>query len=347
MKRLFQACGLALIGLVLGAFVDLPVLAQGVTTPRGNVVSATVPVGPFTVGTLTTAGNATTTINDAISVTGSTNFITSIGTFPASASGAIFGALLNYTSATGSGAAGQSVLRLTMNAGYNGSGDVTGLNVLNSAAGTGVAPLSTQGNFAGRFNESGSSTGNNVGSYSVSTNSSTINYGAIGAAVSGTNSPANNVGGTFLALNSTNPIGVFGALQNVATLPAVTAAGVFSNASTANDNICAYDGTLAACSFSIGDEGNIKHSRTVTAGGTTGNQTINKPVGTVNFAAAATAITVTNSLVSATSIIFTTIRTADATCTAVKSVVPGAGSFVMTLNAGCTAETSVGFMVTN
>lgn len=99
--------------------------------------------------------------------------------------------------------------------------------------------------------------------------------------------------------------------------------------------------------FAIGDGGNIVVGRTVTAAGTTGAQTINKAVGTVNFAAAATSIVVTNSLVSTTSIIFTTIRTADTTCTSVASTVPAAGSFTITLNAACAAETSVGFMVTN
>lgn len=93
--------------------------------------------------------------------------------------------------------------------------------------------------------------------------------------------------------------------------------------------------------------GTFEMNRTITAGGTTGAQVINKPVGTVNFAAAATSVVVTNSTVSGTSIIFPVIRTADATCTFVKSVVPGSGTFTITLNAGCTAETSVGFMVTN
>lgn len=88
-------------------------------------------------------------------------------------------------------------------------------------------------------------------------------------------------------------------------------------------------------------------SRTITAGGTTGAQTINKMAGTVNFAAAATSIVVTNSTVTATSIVFPVIRTADTTCTFVKSVVPAAGSFTITLNAGCAAETSIGFFVTN
>lgn len=87
--------------------------------------------------------------------------------------------------------------------------------------------------------------------------------------------------------------------------------------------------------------------RTITAAGTTGAQTINKQAGTVNFAAGAAAIVVTNSTVTASSIITTNIRFADATCTFVKSSVPTSGSFTITLNANCTAETSVGFVVWN
>ncbi len=88
--------------------------------------------------------------------------------------------------------------------------------------------------------------------------------------------------------------------------------------------------------------------RTVTAAATVGDQAINKPFGTVNFAAGAgtSGITVTNSTVGATSIVFATVRTNDATCT-VKNVVPAAGSFVIRMTANCTAETSVGFFVTN
>lgn len=85
--------------------------------------------------------------------------------------------------------------------------------------------------------------------------------------------------------------------------------------------------------------------KTVTAGGTTGNQTINKAAGTVNIAAGSAAITVTNSLVAAGSIILCVIRTADATLTFIKSVVAGAGSFVITCNANATAETSIGFAI--
>jgi hypothetical protein len=98
--------------------------------------------------------------------------------------------------------------------------------------------------------------------------------------------------------------------------------------------------------FRVDNTGHTFHSATNTAGGTTGNQTINKPSGTVNFAAAATAITVTNSTCSANSIVLAVVRTNDSTAT-IKNVVPAAGSFVITLTAGATAETSVGFLVLN
>lgn len=98
--------------------------------------------------------------------------------------------------------------------------------------------------------------------------------------------------------------------------------------------------------FSITSLGKPILSATNTAGGTTGAQTINKPSGTVNFAAAATSLVVTNSLVSTSSIVFAVVRTADATAT-IKNVVPAAGSFTITLGAAATAETSVGFLVIN
>lgn len=86
--------------------------------------------------------------------------------------------------------------------------------------------------------------------------------------------------------------------------------------------------------------------QTVTAGGTTGDRTINKAAGTVNIAAAGTSVTVTNNLVAANSTVFCTIRTNDSTAV-IKNVVPAAGSFVITLNAAATAEVSIGFLVVN
>lgn len=92
--------------------------------------------------------------------------------------------------------------------------------------------------------------------------------------------------------------------------------------------------------------GNFQVPTTVTAGGTTGNQTINKISGTVNIAATGTTVTVTDSLVSANSIVLAVMRTNDATCR-LASVVPASGSFVINVTAACTAETSFGFFVVN
>lgn len=124
------------------------------------------------------------------------------------------------------------------------------------------------------------------------------------------------------------------------------------NQSTSQWIAAYHDGTdgfigTGAGALSINSASGVKLVRTITAGGTTGNQTINKMAGTVNFAAGASSITVTNSLVDTSSIILGVIRTADATATFIKSIVPGSGSFVITLNAAATAETSVGFVVTN
>jgi hypothetical protein len=106
------------------------------------------------------------------------------------------------------------------------------------------------------------------------------------------------------------------------------------------------DGSSAAEKLRITSLGLPVFNSTVTGGGTTGNQTINKASGTVNFAAAASTLTVTNSLVTTSSIVFAVVRTNDSTAT-IKNVVPGSGSFVITLSAAATAETSVGFFVIN
>lgn len=97
---------------------------------------------------------------------------------------------------------------------------------------------------------------------------------------------------------------------------------------------------------SIDAAGGLVLDKTLTAGGTTGARTINKPQGSVNFAAAATTLVVTNSQAATTSLIFLTPQTADATCTAF-SAVRAAGSFTITANAACTAETVIAFLVTN
>lgn len=87
--------------------------------------------------------------------------------------------------------------------------------------------------------------------------------------------------------------------------------------------------------------GNFLMNRTMTAAGTTGAQTINKPSFQVNFAAAAATLVVTNSNVNTTSGIICQVLTADATMFSVQAV-RGAGTLTLTARPAVpTAETAV------
>jgi hypothetical protein len=108
-----------------------------------------------------------------------------------------------------------------------------------------------------------------------------------------------------------------------------------------------HTGTLAGAHLIIdGTTGNLSIQKTITAGGTTGAQTINKTSGSVNFAAGATSLVVTNSLVSTSSVILVTMASNDATAAGLR-VVAGAGSFTIHLMTAPTAEMRVNFLVTN
>jgi len=86
--------------------------------------------------------------------------------------------------------------------------------------------------------------------------------------------------------------------------------------------------------------------KTITTAGTTGAQTINKPSGSVNFAASATSLVVTNSLCTTSSVINATMATNDATASGLR-VVAGSGSFTIYMLVAPTAETRVNFLLTN
>lgn len=83
------------------------------------------------------------------------------------------------------------------------------------------------------------------------------------------------------------------------------------------------------------------------ASATPGNATINATRGKAAIAIGAAAVTITNSLVTASSQIIATLESADATLTTLLRVVPGAGSFVVTGNANATAATAFKFAVLN
>jgi hypothetical protein len=105
-------------------------------------------------------------------------------------------------------------------------------------------------------------------------------------------------------------------------------------------------GTAATEKFRITSVGGLVVNSTQTATGTTGAQTINKPSGKVNFAAAATTLVVTNSLVTTSSNVFVQVNGTDVTFTSAR-VTLASGSFTITANAAATAETSVSFFVIN
>ena len=91
--------------------------------------------------------------------------------------------------------------------------------------------------------------------------------------------------------------------------------------------------------------GKIVVPSTIIAHGTTGSQTINRISGKVNAASGTTSLVVTNNLVTANSIVWTSIGTNDATIR-VTSVVKSAGSFTINYVAP-TAESIIEFVVIN
>jgi hypothetical protein len=93
-------------------------------------------------------------------------------------------------------------------------------------------------------------------------------------------------------------------------------------------------------------ENQLAIDKTITAAGSTGNKTINKQGGSVNFAASAVSVKVTNSLVTTDSLIFLTIAANDTTMKSVRYVA-SAGQFIIYPDAVPTAETRVNFWVVN
>ncbi len=147
--------------------------------------------------------------------------------------------------------------------------------------------------------------------------------------------------GTALNVYTSNAKYLYKPSTGELTVPLVIASRcMVLNNTTISENYTVAAGTNA---MSVGP---ITISAGVAATGQTGAKTIDKTTGTVNFAALATSLVVTNALVTANSIVICTVATVDAT---MKSVVAVAttGSFTLTANAGATAETRVNFVVFN
>ena len=174
----------------------------------------------------------------------------------------------------------------------------------------------------------------------------TINDGKTLQVGSGSTTSAGLIAG-YLGVNG------FGAIWSTAVTPATTNFAL--NAGATTTSLGSVSGTrlsvgavtrLDATATSITHFGDMIYDKTITAAGTTGAQTINKTTGRVNFAAAAASLVVTNSLVTANSIVHCTVATNDTTMKSA-ACVPAAGSFTIYSNAAATAETAVAFTVTN
>lgn len=158
-----------------------------------------------------------------------------------------------------------------------------------------------------------------------------------GIAASGTNSDITSFtedvifSGTTITI--TNEIALGGPLFDV-----TSSAGAAGTILTSNGAAVVWSTQITMDTLTLNTRLSIEG--TITAGGTTGAQTINKPSGTVNFAAAAASLVVTNSLCTTSDRVLATVVTNDTTMKSVSCVTTN-GAFTLTANAAATAETAV------
>lgn len=104
-------------------------------------------------------------------------------------------------------------------------------------------------------------------------------------------------------------------------------------------------GGITTSSILSGNSVNL--SKTITPAGTTGNRTINNATGSVNMAAGATSLVVTNSLVTANSVIQCTIGTNDNDMDSVAAVAAGGSFTIYAKPLPPAAETKIFFTIIN
>jgi hypothetical protein len=277
------------------------------------------------------------------------NFLNVTGSIPATPAASYSGVFFDITSA-GNHTGSQTSLTAILKAGFTGNASTDAISAGNQTAGT-VKDLP---NFGGNRGVRASSIATTAGA----------NFGVVGFSYGGDLSVGvAGYAGWITHKASSTYIGVVGYGSNTDgtskqlggyfTLAPVAAGSTptFTSAALMCDNSATVDPIFVARDngtpvFTIGDGGKITIDNTITPGGTTGARTINKASGTVNFAAGATTLVVTNSLVTTSSIVMAVVRTGDLTAY-IKNVIPIAGSFTITLGVAATAETSVGFMVIN
>lgn len=243
----------------------------------------------------------------------------------------IGGAFLFYTAPAGSSGSSQNALALNLQIRQSGGIQIGSLG--------GAAPALLP--FSGTAYTTPVISGNGLVLYSFDNTSDSAGF-----AMSG--NTATQTSGTYRgfifsrAFSPTSGTGVYNQLEIAGTINQTGGANGITRGILINQTLSSAADYRA---LEIVD-GNVLLPKTVTSAGTTGARTINKVTGTVNFAAAATSLVVTNSYVTANSIIIATVATNDTTMKSVQAVA-GAGSFTLYANAAATAETRVNFHVTN
>lgn len=329
----------------------------------GNGTSPVQFVAPGTSGNvLTSNGTTWTSAAAGASLTGITQsvtpFETSLGFEAGLNTTGASNTFIGYQSgkANTTGANNTAVGRGALDANTTGAGNASlGSNALgsNTTGGTNVA--------IGQSALTSNTTGSNntaIGSAALFTNISGDNNLAVGvfALTTATGGTCTAVGNDALRFNSTgagNTAIGYQAGDSITTGGNNIVIGNTADSSTATVSNEATIGNSSIATFRVPGVGfqfdttdGLIVPKTITAGGTTGAQTINKTAGTVNFAAAATSLVVTNSFVDANSIIIATVGTNDSTMKSVLAVA-GAGSFTLHANAAATAETRVNWFVAN
>jgi hypothetical protein len=99
--------------------------------------------------------------------------------------------------------------------------------------------------------------------------------------------------------------------------------------------------------FAVDQAGKIVYPQAGNSTGSPGAATLNTSAGRSAIAAGASSVVITNSLVSATSIVWAVVQTTDGTLLRVDRVVPGVGSFTIIGNANATGNVNVGWVVVN
>jgi len=321
----------------------------------GNGTSAVQTVAPSTTGNVLTS-NGTTWTSAAPSGGGVTIGTTAI-------TGGTSGRLLTSGATVGEQTLGTGIATaLGVNVGTSGAPVVNGGALGTPASGTitnltGTASININGTVGATTPTTGAFTtvsvngGSVAGINSIATTRSGSNY----VSVRNTGSGGTDSAGVSCE-NPTSSGLLFKAGTSYTTYKNLAAGdlgfynSVAGNISILNDfstgNISLAAGGSSTSHLTIGSTGDIRLPKTITAAGTTGARTINQTSGSVNFAAAATSLVVTNSLVTANSVIICTVGTNDTTLKSVAAVA-AAGSFTMHANAAATAETRVNFIITN